>query len=176
MPRILVVHGFPWVDECYGRFLNLFYLLCVDFNEIQCFESCLEYSVQGIQLPDYPYCVTKNGCPANGRHVPYHVALCSAIKTGGSWPVVSAADLGLPGITHQAAALCVTCFMYSFIIIIIIFPSFSVLLNCLYISPQVLPFSSFLPHCTAGQWENSWVVLSCRCIEPQHRLRSIYTL
>ena len=60
--------------------------------------------------------------------------------------------------------LCITCFVYSFIIIIMIFPSFSVLLNNLCLNPWVLSFffSSSLPCPTVGDWGGVCVILGCQ--------------
>lgn len=176
MARVLVVHGFPWVDECYGRFPNLYYLLYVDFNETQCFESCLEYNVQGIQLPDYPHCITKTWLSSKRQGCPIPCSIVLSNKSSGElasgvccWSGSAWTSL----LRWCATVLCITCSVNSFIIIIIIIlSSFSVLLNCLYLSPQVSPFSSFVPHHTGGQWANSWVVLNCCHIEPQCRHKS----
>lgn len=60
-----------------------------------------------------------------------------------------------------AIALCVTHFVYSFTNIII-FPSFSVVLNCLYLNLRVLTFFQFSPlsHCRESEWTVSgcWAV------------------
>lgn len=60
-------------------------------------------------------------------------------------------------------ALCINFLEYSFIIMlsIIIFPSFSVLLNCLYLNPWVLSFFQVLSpqHCGVSEW---MAVLSAR--------------
>lgn len=56
-----------------------------------------------------------------------------------------------------------------FIIITIIFLSSSVLVNCLYLNSQYLPFfsSSSLPHSTQReQSANSCVMLSCHWVKP----------
>ena len=63
------------------------------------------------------------------------------------------------------------CTMYHlFCILFIIMPSFVVLLNCLYLSPWVLLFSSSLPHPTVqGKGRVSGcLVLSCG-LKPQHK-------
>ena len=85
------------------------------------------------------------------RNIPYHVMSCPVYKLRG---------VGLVGDccsgTNRASvsewwaiALCITCFVYSnsfFIIFIIISIFFlSVLLNCLYLNPQVLLFFQFSP-------------------------------
>lgn len=59
--------------------------------------------------------------------------------------------------------ICITCSVYSFVIIIIFFlPSYSVLINCLYLSPGVLLFfCDSLPHPTVGCWVKGCVVFSC---------------
>jgi len=87
-------------------------------------------------------------------------------KTGRTWlgHGVRCLGTGWAAVSGWSAiALRVTYYVYSIIIFIIIttttitiiaiiiFPSFSVLLNCLYLNLQVLPFSSdSLPHLTAG--------------------------
>ena len=75
------------------------------------------------------------------REVPDRMTSCWAYELGGSsccprtgWASVSGC---------WTTVLCITCFVYSFIIII--FLSFSVLLNCLYLSPLVLPFIQLSP-------------------------------
>ena len=59
-----------------------------------------------------------------------------------------------------AIALCITCFVHIFIVIIILF---SVLINCLYLNPQasVFSFLSPIPERERGGWVNGCVVLSC---------------
>jgi len=53
----------------------------------------------------------------------------------------------------EKIALCIPCFVYSFLSVLLLLFSccFAVLLNCLYVKPRVLPFSSSCPsHPTAG--------------------------
>lgn len=82
-------------------------------------------------------------------------------------------------------ALCIRCFVYSFItIIIIIFLSFSVLLNCLYLNPWILLFFSilyflfllfFLSHPTGSgdsEWMSMWCLPVCQ-VKPQQSAASL---
>lgn len=152
MARVLVVHGFPWVDECYGRFPNLYYLLYVDFNETQCFESCLEYNVQGIQLPDYPHCITKTWLSSKRQGCPIPCSIVLSNKSSGElasgvccWSGSAWTSL----IRWCATVLCITCSVNSFIIIII----HSLFLFC----PTKLSLSqptsfTFLQFCPSPHW------------------------
>lgn len=51
-----------------------------------------------------------------------------------------------------AIAMCISCFVYCLLIITNIFLSFSVLLNCLYLNPGVLPVFLFSP--ISGGWSD----------------------
>ena len=61
--------------------------------------------------------------------------------------------------------LCITCFVYSFISIIVIFSLHLLLLNYLYLTPRVLPFFfwfSSLSHQGRKEWANGHMVLCCQ--------------
>jgi len=114
--------------------------------------------------------------------IPCHVTSCSAYKLGelaaGSdrwlgtgWALVSG---------RWAVALCNTCFVYSFtiiIIVIIILSSFSVLLSCHYLSPRVLSFFLIpfpIPRKVGGRSERMavWCLAACRAKPQQHQYKS----
>lgn len=110
------------------------------------------------------------------RDVPHQVVPWSAVTAGELAEGCCYSGTGWASVrSWWAVALFITCFVISFIIItfiIIIFPSVSILVNCLYLSPQVLHYFDSLP---PSHWGGQWAVW-CRAacwVKPQQRVKYI---